>query len=510
MMRLAATGFVVLLVTWTAASAQPSDVGARNAAAAAAMKEGRYAEAAEIYRQLSQAIPDEPGLLMNLGMALAMSGREKEALAPLTRAVTLKPALVPAQLFLGSSHLALGQAAEAIGPLETVVKARPADVESRRLLAQAYAGAGKPAQALTHLRRITEIAPKLPQGWYSLGHVYNAVTQDAMSTFDNEPADSPWRRLLVADAFMLDGRFTDAFALYRETLEKLPAMVSIHDSLAQIYTQTGHPEWAAAERAKGTLPAASCATRKALCEYRAGRYRALLAATESAADPESRYWRARAGTELALQAFRQLDSLPDSRERRESRAELARAGRRFTDAVAEYEAALRLAPGDPALLAELGSTLVYARDYERAVATLAPLVKADGGNAALLAVYGRALFELQRLDEAIPALEKAVALEPSDLETRTSLGRARLQQGDFAAAIALIEPLLAADVDGSLHLQLARAYRGLGQADKAAPLLERGQQLQQGAAGAWRRRGRPSDHASGMRCLDHESPRRSR
>ena len=46
---------------------------------------------------------------------------------------------------------------------------------------------------------------------------------------------------------------TDAFALYRSTLEQLPAMVSIHDSIARIYEQTSHADWAARERTQGVL-----------------------------------------------------------------------------------------------------------------------------------------------------------------------------------------------------------------------------------------------------------------
>ena len=74
------------------------------------MQEGRFDEAARMYRDLLQALPNEPGLLMNLGMALAMGGHEREALAPLERALALEPGLVPARMFLGSSHLALGAA----------------------------------------------------------------------------------------------------------------------------------------------------------------------------------------------------------------------------------------------------------------------------------------------------------------------------------------------------------------------------------------------------------------
>jgi predicted Zn-dependent protease len=463
------------------AGTQSADLAERSRTATRAMQDGRFDEAVRIYRDLLQALPNEPGLLMNLGMALAMGGHEAEALAPLERALALKPELLPARLFLGSSYLALGQPEKAIEPLKRVVAARPADAESRRMLAEAYATSGRPADAVTELRKVTELAPRLPGGWYALGHAYNALTQAALATFDNEPEDSPWRQLLVADALLADGRLTDAFAIYRTALERLPSMLSIHDSVARIYEQTGHADWAARERASGRLSIAGCAKRKALCEFRAGRYRPALAAALAGTDLESRYWRARAATELTLAAFKRLDALPDSRERREVRATRARAERRFTDAIAELEAALAFAPGDPALLDDLGTTYYAAREYERAIATLSPLVKANPDDARLLAVYGDSLLQVQRVDEALPVLQRASEREPADPMPRLALGRAHLQKGDFAAAIPLIEAQLADDIDGSLHVQLARAYTGIGQKDKAAALLARSQEIQRAA-----------------------------
>ena len=235
---------------------QSADLAERSRAASRAMQDGRFDEAARMYRDLLQALPNEAGLLMNLGMALAMGGHEREALAPLERALALNPDLVPARMFLGSSYLALGQPEKAIEPLKRVVAARPADAESRRMLAEAYVASGRPANAVTELRRVTELAPGAPRGWYALGHAYNAVTQAALGAFEDQPEDSPWRQLLVADALLADGRFTDAFAIYRAALERLPSMVSIHDSVARIYEQTGHADWAARERAIGRLPAA--------------------------------------------------------------------------------------------------------------------------------------------------------------------------------------------------------------------------------------------------------------
>jgi predicted Zn-dependent protease len=468
----------LLVVLPAIAAAQATDPATRSRVASQAMSEGRYDEASRIYRELLQALPDDPGLLMNLGMSLAMGGRESDAIGPLERAVALKPSLVPAQLFLGSSLLALGQPEKAIAPLERAVAARPMDLEQRRMLASAYAAVGRHVDAVTQLRRTTELAPKVPEGWFALGHAYNAVAQDAISTFADRPDDLPWRRLLLADALLSDGRLTDAFVLYRESLDALPSMVSIHDSVARIYDQTGHADWAARERASGVFAPAACARRKALCEFRAGRPRPALVAALAADDRESRYWRARAATELATQAFKRLDTLPDSRERREVRATIAQGERRYADAIVELTAALKFAPGDQALLDDLGTAYYSARDYERAVATLTPLLKANADDPRLLTLTGDSLLQLQRLDEAVAMLRRAVERNPEDPIPRLTLGRAYVQRGDFAAAIPLIEPMLDGDQDGSLHVQLARAFTGVGQRDRGEALLKRSQELQ--------------------------------
>jgi predicted Zn-dependent protease len=464
-----------------AAAAQPGDAAARNRAAAQAMEQGRFDEAAGIYRELLKSMPDEGGLLMNLGIALAMEGHEQDAVAPLERAVALNAALIPAHLFLGSSYLAIGRPADAVAPLRRVVSAQPKDVESRRMLAQAYAATGRSKDAVAQLRTVTEIAPGLPAGWYALGHAYNALTQEAMGSFEEQPDDSPWRQLLLADAFLADGRLTDAFALHRATLERLPSMVSIHDSIAKIYELSGHADWAAVERKKGALSPAACARRKALCEFRAARYRTALVAALAGPDIESRYWRARAATELALAAFKQLDGLPDSRERREVRGALALSQRRYTDAIAELTAALGFAPGDPGLLDDLGTAYYSAREYEKAAETLQPLLAANPEDPRLLTLVGDSLLQLQRLDEAVPLLQRAVSRDEGDPMPRLALARAYVQKGDYGAAVPLLEAQLARDHDGSLHVQLARAYSGLGQKDKAEALLTRSQELQRAA-----------------------------
>jgi cellulose synthase operon protein C len=475
--------FLATVLAVLALSPQSADLAGWSQAGADAMKGGRYDEAAQIYRQLVQAVPNDPGLLMNLGMALAMGGHEDAAVGPLERAVALKPVLTPAQLFLGSSYLALGAPEKAIAPLKRAAAAEPTNIEYRRLLARAYAESGRSVDAATELRRVTELAPRLPAAWYALFHAYNAVAQDALGTFVNEPANSRWQALLLADALSADGKFTDAFAIYRETLEAMPSMVSIHDSLADIYDKTGHADWAATERAKGRLTPVQCAKRKPLCEFRAGRHRAALVAALSADSRESHYWRARAATELSRAAFAELDRLPDSRERRELRAILAAADRRHPEAVTELKAALKYAPDDPNLLGQLGVALYLSREYEQAAATLGPLVKTEtaGDDAKQLTAYGDSLLQLDRVEEAIPFLRRAFTADTSDPDAALALARAYVRRREFSAALPLLEWQLAGDADGSVHIQLSRALAGLGQQDKAEAMLAKAQDIQRAA-----------------------------
>jgi predicted Zn-dependent protease len=463
-------------------AASSSSLAAASQRATAAMNDGRYEEAARIYTDMLKARPDDGGLLMNLGIALAMAGREAAAIEPLTRAIKLRPTLIPAHMFLGSSYLALGSPEKAIAPLERASAARPGDGETLGLLAQARLATGDAVGAVTAFRRLADATPKLPAAWYGLGQAYNALAQQALETFAADPPDSPWRALLLADALREDGRLSAAFGAYRALGAEAPAPRAVQDAIASIYEKSGHADWAATIRKRAAAIPVDCLANKPECDFRASRYRTVIAGTARKKDAASRYWRTRAATTLTREAFAQLEKLPDSRERREMRAELARIENRHADSIAEIKAALTFAPDDRRLLEELATSQYLARDYETAAATTKALLANDPESASLLALHGEALLELQQLDTAIPALERALALDATDAAARVALGRAYVLAGKHTQAIPLLEPALDDDEDGTLHFQLARALQGAGQADKAKPVLEKYQQLQQAAA----------------------------
>jgi predicted Zn-dependent protease len=470
---------VTLWLALVMPAAQSAD--ALRQAAAQAMSDRRYDDAVAAYRDLVKAAPDDPETLVGLGGALLKARRPDQAIEPLERAVSLNAALLAAHALLGSSYLAVGQPAMAVAPLERVVAARPTDVEHRRMLAEAYSTSGRRLDALKERRRVTTAAPKQASGWYELGQEYNALAEGAMSTFAGQPDDSPWRALILADSLSTRGPLPDAFVLFRETLERLPDMVSIHDSIARIYERTGHPDWAVRERERSRASPVDCARRRALCEFRAGRFQAAFDAALTGSDEESQYWQIRSASELALSAFAKLDALPDGIERRAIRATRARAEERFTDAVAELQAALKFAPGVPSLVFELASAQFAARDYEQALATVSPLLEQHPADVRLLIMAGNSLLELRRPAEAIPLLRSVADQRPEDASARVALGRAYLQNGDYGQSVPLLEAQLSADQDGSLHVQLARAYAALGRRDESAKLLLKSQELRTAA-----------------------------
>jgi tetratricopeptide (TPR) repeat protein len=351
-------------------------------------------------------------------------------------------------------------------------------MQSRGLLGRALLEASRPDEAVVQLRKLIAFSPREPRAWYDLGQSYNAIVQASLASFNSREDEAPWRTLLLGDALAGDGRLGAAFRLYREVQDQIAGTRAVHEALVRVYEKSGHADWAATERSLSAGVTVDCGRVPAECAFAAGQHEQALDASAGRTDPASRYWRVRSATELALAAFAELERLPDSRERREMRAEFARAHGKPLDAVKEIEAALAFAPDDPVLLGGLALSYQQARDYDRAIEVARRLLIRAPNDAAMLALCGQSLLELQRIDEAVPMLERAVKLAPEP-ETRAALGRAYVQKGQFAAAIPLIEPALPADADGTLHFQLARAYQGAGQGEKARPLLQKYQALQQ-------------------------------
>jgi Flp pilus assembly protein TadD len=134
---------------------QPADLAAKPQRGSELMQAGQFEEAVPIYQDLVRAVPNNPGLLMNLGLALHMAGQNREAIPQLEAALKLDPNLLPANLFLGASHLRLGESAKAVAPLEKGVQAQQEDPEARQMLAEALSAMERFGTAAERYRKLT-------------------------------------------------------------------------------------------------------------------------------------------------------------------------------------------------------------------------------------------------------------------------------------------------------------------------------------------------------------------
>ena len=106
------------------------------------LREGRAGEAASQLEAAEKRIGKNFLLSYFLGLSLDRAGRHPEAADAFRQAIALNAPSSEAHLGLAKTELALGQVREAIAELQETLRLSPGDVQARRLLSQAYRRAG--------------------------------------------------------------------------------------------------------------------------------------------------------------------------------------------------------------------------------------------------------------------------------------------------------------------------------------------------------------------------------
>jgi len=449
------------------------------------MAEGNFAQAIPLYRELNQAVPNNPGLMLNLGMALQMAGKKGEAISVLEAAVKLDPRLSPAWLFLGTARLQLGETTAAVEALNMLLDLQPDHREARQMLAGALLSLERVEEATGQYQKLTEFDPENSQAWYGLGRSYEALASHAFDKLQEAAPQSSYSLSLLAETRLRGQQFSSAFYLYRRALEEKPALRGLHKAVAGIYRQTGHPDWAAAEEKKESqLPSPECPSPALECHYQAGHYSELITAAKEDNTADSFYWRSRAYNELAINAFTRLGQLTPSAELRELKARIYNSQKKYSEAAGEWREALKLSPTSAEIEKQLAISLKLGQDYGAALPLLQDLLRQQPASAELNYLVGDTLLDLQRVEEAIPLLKRAVIRDPKFLAAHKSLARADLAAGKPVEAIPHLKAALPTDDDGSVHYQLARAYQATGQTELAKPVIADYQRIQRSATQA--------------------------
>jgi predicted Zn-dependent protease len=465
---------IVTLVCSAGAQQTPAD---KAQLAKQLMASGRAGEAVPIYRELLRAMPDNPGLALNLGLALDMSGDKRAAIREYQAVLKLDPQSFPALLLMGTAYLDLGQPSEAIGPLAESVKLQPGNPDVQATLADAELALERFGTAAARFEKLSQQDPSSPKVWYGLGACYEGLAQ---RTFDDLAAMAPnsayWLYLVAESRYANDQSYS-AFYFYKQALAAMPILRGAHSAIAEIYRQAAHADWAAIEEQKEKdLPKPDCASERLECDFEA---RNLLAVVEQPGkDPKTLYWRTRAYNQLALSAYDRLGRLPASVETYELRARIESNRRQYAKAAKDWREALQLVPGNPAFKRGLAMALAQSGDLQEAEKLFRELLNQYPGSASLDYLLGDVLRNAQKPQEAIAHLQKAVAADPKLLTAQSALGLAYLQAGQAAKAIPHLRAALPIDDNGTLHYQLGRAYQAHGDRDLAREMLKVYEEMQ--------------------------------
>lgn len=440
----------------------------------------RFEEAVPVYRELVRALPNNPGLVMNLGLALDYAGRKKEAVGEFQKVLKLDPQNVQAMLFLGVAYLDLGEAAKALVPLEKAAKAHPDNLDAQEALAEARLSLGKYQQAAQTFQKLSQSDPENPKVWYGLGLSYDRLAQQSFDELEHVAPESAFWLDLVAESRIGTQQLFSAFYLYRQVEEKMPSLRGVHAAVAEIYRKTGHAGWAAVEDEKERqLPLPDCAREKLGCDFQGGRYQELIALAQGQTTPESYYWRTHAYNRLALDAYRRLGELPSSAPMQELMAKIEDKRRQYVEAAKHWKEALKFSPNNPYIKEQLAISLFQTADLDPARALFQELLKSEPENPTLNYYLGDTLLKSQKPADALPYLTKAIHNDPGLLGAHASLARTYLALGQTEKAIPHLKAALPLDDDGSLHFQLGRAYQATGEAALARDMLKEYQEIHQ-------------------------------
>jgi tetratricopeptide (TPR) repeat protein len=443
------------------------------------MAEGKFKDAIPICRELVRSVPNDPGLVMNLALALDMAGNKQEAVREYQAVLKLEPDHYPALLMLGTAYLDLGQPAEAIEPLEKSLKAQPDSVDAKETLAEALLWVGRLDEAAHRFEELSLSRPNSPKTWYGLGLCYEGLAQRSFDELAKIAPGSAYWLDLVAESRLDTKQNYSAFYFYRQALAKSPSMRGVHSAIAEVYRDTGHPDWASVEEEKERqLPPPDCNVQGLECEFRAGNFDKVIEAAVGATDPEAYYWSTRAYNKLAVNAYVRLGELPPSMETHELRAKIESKRRQYAEAAKEWREALRLSPGNRYVQKQLAMALFYEGDLPSAQALFRDLLKLESDVPDLNYFLGETVLRAQKPRDAIPYLERAIKADPKMLPAHKSLGLAYLETQQAERAIPHLKEALPIDEDGSIRYQLGRAYQACGKADLAGAMFKEYQEMQ--------------------------------
>ncbi|HWQ33241.1 MAG TPA: tetratricopeptide repeat protein [Blastocatellia bacterium] len=200
------------------------------------------------------------------------------------------------------------------------------------------------------------------------------------------------------------------------------------------------------------------------------------AATLQPADVDILYHRGRAHLKLSQESYEQMYKAdPKSARVHQVLAQSYEESGRDAEAIAEYEAAIRIAPNLPGVRDALGSLYWKNNRMDDAERMFEEELKLDPHNALVMYKAGGMRVERGQPERGLPLLEAAIRQSPDLIDAYYYLGKAQGLLGQNDAAIANLTKVVAGNPTGQLkesaYYQLSRVYRKVGRQAEAQQAL---------------------------------------
>lgn len=207
--------------------------------AAALLRAGKFAEAAQLYSEILRRDPNQVEALHWLGMLHLQSGRPDEALQLLNRAIAIKPDYVDALGNRGSALLRMGRPADALADFDKIITARPDLPPAWKSRAGALVALHRGQEALAAIDKALALEPKNPDTLYRRADLLMMLNRfaDAAGAYETFLAVQPnfaqgWN--LCGVALVESKRQADALASFDKAVALDPANVDAWNNRANV------------------------------------------------------------------------------------------------------------------------------------------------------------------------------------------------------------------------------------------------------------------------------------
>jgi len=211
-----------------------------------AMSSSNFADAVTAYSIVTKEQPSFAEGHFNLGLALFESGKLDQARPELAKALTLKPGLRGANLFLGLIDYRENRFKDAETHLARETAIDPHSAKAFMWLGVCRLAGNDPQAAIEPLDKAYALDPADPDILYHRGHAYLLVANQSYDAMFRLNTDSMRVHQVLGEAYAQSYRNQDAIGEFELAVKMAPHQPGLHEELADQYWVVGNLDKAAA------------------------------------------------------------------------------------------------------------------------------------------------------------------------------------------------------------------------------------------------------------------------